>query len=84
MSQCVAECTYSVDPVHVGADLGEDSRLLAEVAAQPRAKANNTVDLPGSISILAVQGATGVTLCQRTKPEIIKFSTALSSAILGV
>lgn len=42
--------------------MGEDCGLLEEIAAQARTKAHNTMDLPGTISILAVQGSTRITL----------------------
>lgn len=54
--------TYIVDPVHVGADPGEDRGLLVVVAAHAGAKAHNAVHVPGAIGILAVQGTTRVSL----------------------
>lgn len=42
--------------------MGEDSGFLREVAAEPRAKADDTMNLPGAGSILAVQRATRVSL----------------------
>lgn len=42
--------------------MGEDCGLLWEVAAEAGAKANNTMNLPGTISILAVQRAARVSL----------------------
>ena len=54
--------TYSADPVHVGADLCEDGGLLGEVAAEARAEADDAVDLPGTVRVLAVQRASGVPL----------------------
>lgn len=53
---------HIVDPVQVRADLSKDSWLLVVVAAQPRAKANNTMNLPGSIRAHTVQRATRVSL----------------------
>lgn len=53
---------YGVDPVDVGADLGEDSGLLGVIAAEPGAKADDAVNLPGSGTVLAVQRAARVTL----------------------
>lgn len=50
--------TYGADPVDVGADPGEDSGLLREVAAKTRAKADNTVNFPGTTWVLAVQRTT--------------------------
>lgn len=61
--------SYGVYPVNVRADLGEDSGLLGVVAAQARAKADNAMDLPAPVTILAGQGATRVPLiqCDRQK-----------------
>lgn len=59
--------TYIVDPADVGADLGEDCWLLGIIAAQARAKAYNTINCPDTISILAVQGATRITLNHTTQ-----------------
>lgn len=53
---------YRADPVDVGADLGEDGGLLGEIAAEPGAEADNAVNLPGTISVLAVQRAARVPL----------------------
>ena len=53
---------YRADPVDVGADLGEYSGLLGEIAAEPGAKADDAVNLPGTIGLLAVQRAARVTL----------------------
>lgn len=58
---------YSVDPVHERADLSEDGGLLVVVAAPPRAKANNTMNLPGSVGALTVQWTTRVSLNSATK-----------------
>lgn len=54
--------THVVDPADVGADSGEDRRLLGVVAAGAGAEADDTVDGPGAIRVLAVQGTTGVSL----------------------
>lgn len=54
--------TYVVDPAHVGADPGEDGGLLGVVAAHAGAEAHHTMDLPGAIVALAVQGTTRVSL----------------------
>lgn len=62
ISSSKAPGTYSADPVDVGGDSGEDSGLFREVAAEAGAKADDTVNLPGTISILAVQGAARVAL----------------------
>lgn len=59
--------TYVVDPAHVGADPGEDRGLLGVVAAHAGAEAHHTMDLPGAIVALAVQGTTGVSL--KLNPE---------------
>lgn len=53
---------YLVDPVIEVGDAGEDGGLLRVVAAQTRNKAGNTMDLPYSLWVLAVQGPTRVTL----------------------
>lgn len=42
--------------------MGEDSGLLGEVAAEAGAKADDTVNPPGTISVLAVQRAARVSL----------------------
>lgn len=42
--------------------MGEDCGLLGVIATQTGAKAYNTMDFPATISILAVQRATGITL----------------------
>ena len=55
-------CTHVVDPGNVGTDAGEDGGLLGVVAAHAGAKAHHTVNIPGAIRVLAVQGATGVSL----------------------
>lgn len=55
--------TCLADPVDVGAHASEDGGLLGHVAAKSRAKAHNTMNLPSSVIALAVQRATGVTLC---------------------
>lgn len=57
---------YRVDPVHVGADAGEDGGLLGEIAAEPGAKADDAVNLPDTSSVLAVQGAARVALVHVT------------------
>ena len=67
---CVCVCTHSADPVHVGADLGEDGGLLGEVAAEPRAEADDAVHLPRPVSTLAVQGAAGVALSHGSNMSI--------------
>lgn len=56
--------TYRADPVDVRADSGKDSGLLGVVAAEPRAKADNTVNLPDSSSVHTVQRTTRVSLSQ--------------------
>lgn len=56
------ELAYSVDPVHVGADLGEDSGLLGVVAAEAGTEADDAVDLPAPLTVLAVQGTARVPL----------------------
>lgn len=53
---------YSVDPVQERADLSEDGGLLVVVAAEPRAKADNTMNLPGSVRALTVQRTTRISL----------------------
>lgn len=47
--------------------MGEDGGLFGIVAAEAGAKADDAVDLPGSSTVLAVQGATRVPLFQRDK-----------------
>lgn len=53
---------YRADPVDVGADLGEDGGLLGEIAAETGTEADDAVDLPGTVGVLAVQRAAGVPL----------------------
>lgn len=53
---------YGADPVDVGADLGKDGGLLGEIAAEPGAEADDAMNLPGTIGVLAVQRAARVTL----------------------
>lgn len=53
---------HCVHPVDVGADLCEDSGLLEDVAALTGAKAHHTMDVPGAVRVLAIQGATRVSL----------------------
>lgn len=53
---------HCVDPADVGADLCEDSRFLEDVATLARTKAHHTMDIPGTIRVLANQGATRVSL----------------------
>lgn len=62
------ELAYSVDPVHVGADSSEDSGLLGVVAAEAGAEADDAVNLPASVTVLAVQGAARVPLFNVFKP----------------
>ena len=59
--------TYRADPVAVGADLGEHSRLLGEVAAEAGAKADDAVNAPGPVSTVAVQRAARVSLSHVTE-----------------
>jgi len=67
----VVSCrTYGVDPVHVGADLGEDGGLLGVVTAESQTEAHDTVDLPGTFSVLAVQGSARVSLNHNNVPNI--------------
>lgn len=54
--------TYTVDPADVGADSGEDGGLLEVVATHTGAEADHTMDVPGAISVLAVQRTTRVSL----------------------
>lgn len=56
--------------------MGEDGGLLGVVAAEAGAKADNAVDLPGSSTVLAVQGATRVPLFQRDE-QILKTLTLI-------
>lgn len=53
---------HRVDPVHVGADSGKDSGLLGVVAAEAGTEADDAVDLPASLTVLAVQGTARVAL----------------------
>lgn len=72
---------YSVDPVHVGADPGEDGGLLVVVAAEAGAEADDAVDLPASVTVLAVQGAARVPLFNATnslKTWNCRFQTRLA------
>lgn len=57
---------YRADPVSVGADLGEDGGLLGEIAFEPGAKADDAVNLPGTISVPAVQRTSRVPLNHRS------------------
>lgn len=59
-SESVAHCVH---PADVGADLCEDSRLLEDVAALTRTKTHHTANIPGAVSVLAIQRATRVSLC---------------------
>lgn len=54
--------TYLVDPGHVGADSGEHRGLLGVVATHTGAETDHTMDVPGAIRVLAVQGATRISL----------------------
>lgn len=60
------ELAYTVDPVHVGADSGEDGGLLGEVAAEAGAKAYDAVNFPGSFAVQAVQRAARIPLFNMT------------------
>lgn len=59
---CSTLFTHVVDPAAVSADPGEDRGLLGVVAAGAGAEADDTVDGPGAISVLAVQGTARVSL----------------------
>lgn len=59
-SENVAHCVH---PADVGADLSEDGGLLEDIAALTRTKTHHTVNIPGAVHVLAVQRATGVSLC---------------------
>lgn len=59
-SENVAHCVH---PADVGADLCEDGGLLEDVAALTRTKTHHTVNIPGAVSVLAIQRATRVPLC---------------------
>lgn len=61
----ICSFTHVVDPAAVGADPGEDGGLLGVVAAGAGAEADNTVDGPGAIRVLAVQGTTRVSLQEK-------------------
>lgn len=67
--------TYIVDPADVGADPGEDRGLLIVVAAHAGAKAHHTVHVPGAISVLAVQGSSGVSLKNKREKEVHEAAT---------
>ena len=54
--------THVVDPGDVGADPGEHRGLLGVVAAHAGAEAHHTVDFPGTIRALTVQGTARVSL----------------------
>lgn len=58
---------YRVDPVDVGADFGEDSGLLLQVAFEPGAEADDAVNLPGTSRVLTVQRAARVSLIHMTE-----------------
>lgn len=64
ISDCVMVCVslYTVNPVVESRDSGEDGGFLHKVAAQARNEAGDTVNLPGSLAVLTVQRAAGVTL----------------------
>lgn len=53
---------YLIDPVVESGDTSKDSGFLHIVAAEARDEAGNAVDLPGTLCILTVKRATGVTL----------------------
>lgn len=72
---------YRVDPVNVGADFGEDSGLLGEVAAEPGAKADNAMNLPGTTSVLTVQRSTRVALIHVTENIWSVFKFHMQQAI---
>ena len=57
--------SYLVDPAVESRDSGEDSGLLLVVATKTRDEAGNAMNLPGTIGVLAVQRATGITLEHR-------------------
>ena len=59
ITQVVSYCVY---PANVGADFGEDGWLLEDIAACTRAEAHRSMDVPGSIGVLAVQGTPRVSL----------------------
>lgn len=70
-------CTYVVDPVGIGTDAGEDRGLLRVVASQAGAKTDNTLYIPLTFGVLAVQGATRITLKDSMIPN------KLGSGIVG-
>lgn len=53
---------HSVHPADVGADLCKDRGLLEDVAALTGTEAHHTVDIPGAVGILAIQGTARVSL----------------------
>lgn len=72
---------YIVDPVVESRDSGEDSGFLHKVAAQARNKAGDTVNLPGSLAVLTVQRAAGVTLDTEIEEEDSCFIHWLESLV---
>lgn len=78
--------THRVDPVDVGADSGEDGGLLGVIAAEPRAKADDAMHLPGTGGVLAVQWATRVSLGHVTEnpwSEITKCQNILVTSLVS-
>lgn len=73
------ERAYGVDPVHVGADSGEDGGLLGVVAAEAGAEADDAVNLPASVGALAVQGAARVPLMHVTNSSNRSVSVQLQT-----
>lgn len=67
--------TYRADPVDVRADSGKDGGLLGVVAAEPRAEADNTVNLPDPSSVQTVQRTARVSLSQvrESKRSVCEF-----------
>lgn len=61
---CKIKCKrpYIVDPGNIGRYTGKHRGLLVIVAAKTGAKTYNALNFPGTISSLAVQWATRVTL----------------------
>lgn len=54
--------THIVHPAGVGTNSSEDGGFLGIVAAHAGAKAHHSVDIPGAVRVLTVQGTAGVSL----------------------
>lgn len=60
---------YLVDPIIESRDPGEDGGFLVIVTTQYKDKAGDAMNLPGTLRVLTVQGATRVTLDMQSQPQ---------------